>query len=68
MIFLMKEKKNIMKYNTEDIYKIIDNEDYLKESKIQYLTEKVRSIRGKDSGKSTASIFKDYTVACRRKK
>ena len=36
----MKEKKNIMKYNTEDIYKIIDNEDYLKESKIQYLTEK----------------------------
>lgn len=29
-----------MKYNTEDIYKIIDNEDYLKESKIQYLTEK----------------------------
>lgn len=40
MIFLMKEKKNIMKYNTEDIYKIIDNEDYLKESKIQYLTEK----------------------------
>lgn len=24
----------------EDIYKIIDNEDYLKESKIQYLTEK----------------------------
>jgi DNA-binding XRE family transcriptional regulator len=40
VIFLMKEKKNIMKYNTEDIYKIIDNEDYLKESKIQYLTEK----------------------------
>lgn len=40
MIFLMKEKKNIVKYNTEDIYKIIDNEDYLKESKIQYLTEK----------------------------
>lgn len=36
----MKEKKNIMKYNTEDIYKIIDNEDYLKESKIEYLTEK----------------------------
>ena len=36
----MKEKKNIVKYNTEDIYKIIDNEDYLKESKIQYLTEK----------------------------
>lgn len=36
----MKEKKNIMKYNTEYIYKIIDNEDYLKESKIQYLTEK----------------------------
>ena len=36
----MKEKKNIMKYNTEDIYKIIDNEDYLKESKMQYLTEK----------------------------
>ena len=36
----MKEKTNIMKYNTEDIYKIIDNEDYLKESKIQYLTEK----------------------------
>lgn len=40
MIFLIKEKKNIVKYNTEDIYKIIDNEDYLKESKIQYLTEK----------------------------
>lgn len=40
MIFLMKEKKNIMKYNTEDIYKIIDNEDYLKERKMQYLTEK----------------------------
>ena len=36
----MKEKKNIKKYNTEDIYKIIDNEDYLKESKMQYLTEK----------------------------
>ena len=36
----MKEKKNIMKYNTEDIYKIIYNEDYLKESKMQYLTEK----------------------------
>lgn len=36
----MKEKKNIMKYNTEDIYKIIDNEDYLKERKMQYLTEK----------------------------
>ena len=36
----MKEKKNIMKYNTEDVCNTVDNTDHLKENRIEYLTEK----------------------------
>lgn len=36
----MKEKKNIMKYNTEDVCNTIDNTDHLKENRIEYLIEK----------------------------